>query len=33
VTNAVLQMEADHELKVLRVGIDPDAASHVVTED
>ena len=33
VTNAVLQMEADHELKVLRVGIDPHAASHVVTED
>ena len=33
VTNAVLQMEADHELKLLRVGIDPHAASRVVTED
>ena len=33
VTNAVLQMEADHELKLLRVGIDPHAASVVVTED
>jgi 2-oxoglutarate ferredoxin oxidoreductase subunit alpha len=33
VTNAVLQMEADHELKLLLVGIDPHATSVVVTED
>jgi 2-oxoglutarate ferredoxin oxidoreductase subunit alpha len=33
VTNAVLQMEEDHDLKVLRVGVDQTLATHAVTED
>ncbi|HEV2719350.1 MAG TPA: 2-oxoacid:acceptor oxidoreductase subunit alpha [Thermoanaerobaculia bacterium] len=33
VTNAVLQMEEDQELKVLRVGVDKTVTSQAVTED
>lgn len=33
VTNAVLEMEEDHDLRLLRVGIDKTLATNVVTED
>ena len=33
VTNAVLQMEDDHDLKVLRVGVDKTLSTNAVTED
>ena len=33
ITNAVLQMEEDHDLKVLRVGIEHATATHAAGED